>query len=201
MPHRNWAPKTIPGNPKVSLAVAAYNRHDPLLTLLYSLKSQSYTNWEAVIMHDGPCDRTLCGAIAGLNDGRIRLCETDTRAGQYGHPHRKRAADLCTGDYIGMTNDDNYYVPVYFEAMLHALTSTDAAFAHCDMIHDYWDWAYFSTKPRRARIDLGCFLAKADLVKGTPWRNFTEEGDGIFIEELAAKGKVVHLPMCLFCHN
>lgn len=197
---RHWTPLVTPGNPKVSLAIAAYNRHDPLFCLLYSLRSQTHENWEAVVMHDGPCP-SLRELVQNLGDPRVRFVESPERVGQFGHPLRKATAEMCTGDFIGMSNDDNYYAPVYFEWMLHALTSTDADFAHCDMVHDYWKWCHFVTRPKKNKCDLGCWVARADLVKRTPWRDMTEAGDGTFVEDLVAGRKAVHVPGTLFVHN
>jgi glycosyltransferase involved in cell wall biosynthesis len=199
---RFWNRLEIPGNPKVSLGIAAYNRPDQLSCLIYSLKSQTYPNWEAVIMHDGPGPEVRT-AVERIDDARVRFIETDERLGQYGHPHRSRAISLCTGEFIGLSNDDNYYAPVYFEWMLYALTSADAMFAHCDMVHNYWRWCYFITQPRKNRCDLGSWIARANLVKATPWRDMDFAGDGTFIEDLVrqCRGKVVHVPGCLYVHN
>jgi glycosyltransferase involved in cell wall biosynthesis len=200
---RFWNKLEVPGNPKISLGISAYNRPDPLSCLLYSLKSQTYDNWEAVIMHDGPGPQVR-EAVKRIEDPRIRYFESDERQSQYGHPNRPLTISLCTGDFIGLTNDDNYYAPVYFEAMLHALYSANADFAHCDMVHSYWRYCYFVTQARKNRCDLGSWVGRAYLVKSTPWRDMDFAGDGTFIDDMVAKcgrNRVVHVPMTVFIHN
>jgi glycosyltransferase involved in cell wall biosynthesis len=206
MPHndiRFWNKLEVPGNPKVSIGIAAYNRPDTLSCLLYCLKSQTYENWEAVVMHDGPNPRVRA-AVAHIDDPRVRYFESEKRKGQFGHPNRPQTISLCTGDFIGLTNDDNYYAPVYFEAMLYALYSAGADFAYCDMIHSYWRYCYFVTQPRKNRCDLGAWIARSYLVKNTPWHDMDFAGDGTFIDDMVARcgyGRTIHVPMCLFTHN
>lgn len=196
-----WTPREVRGNPKVSMVIAAYRRPDPLACLLWCLKSQTWDNWEAIVMHDGegPQDRQV---VEGIGDPRIRFVETAVRQGNWGHPLRGTAVQLAAGDFIGMTNDDNYYAPVYFEWMLHELTVGGADFVHCNMVHSHAEWAAFPTAPRKHQIDMGGWLARADLVKTTPFWDMSFTGDGTFVEELAAKArKVVHVPGFLFIHN
>jgi glycosyltransferase involved in cell wall biosynthesis len=198
---RNWTPLPIPGRPKVSIVVATYQQTDELACLLYSFKAQTYDNWEIILVHDGP-DPEARAVVARVGDARIRLIETPERKGQYGHPWRKLGIDGCTGDYIGLSNADNYYMPVYFEWMLSALVTQNAEFAFCNMVHSYLHWGPFTTRPEKGGLDLGAWIAKASLVQATPWWDMGFMGDGTFIEDLLRKARgVVHVPGCLFVHN
>lgn len=102
----------VPGDPKVSLAIATYQQGDELACLLYSLKAQTYANWEAVVIHDGPGPEARA-VVGRVGDPRIRLLEAPERRGGYGHPWRPLGIAASTGDYIGLSNGDNYYAPVY----------------------------------------------------------------------------------------
>jgi glycosyltransferase involved in cell wall biosynthesis len=196
-----WRPLPVPGKPKVSVAIAAYRQTDQLVCLLYSFRAQTYDNWEAIVVHDGPGPDTRA-VIEQIGDPRIRLLETPERKGQFGHPWRQLGIDACTGSYLGLSNGDNYYAPVYFEWMLHVLVTRDADFAYCDMVHSHHHWAYFPTVPRKSGLDLGAWIGKASLVKATPWRDMSFAGDGTFIEDLLPKARaIIHIPRCLFVHN
>lgn len=206
-----WEPKPITGSPKVSMVIAAYHRPDPLASLLYSLRSQTYPNWEAVIVHDG-AGKSAKQVVEAIQDPRIRFVETTERRGNYGHPWRSYGISLATGDYIGLSNDDNWYAPVYFEWMLSVLTTQQAQFAYCDMVHSHQQWKFyptqhrrfrlFPTRPKKGTLDLAAWIAEASLVKNTEWTDFSFDGDGTFIEALTAKcAKVLHVPGCLFVHN
>ncbi|SRR5579871_4165525 len=201
--HQNpfWKPLAVPGNPKVSLAVATYRQTNELACLLYSLKAQTYRNWEAIVVHDGPGYEARA-LVESIGDPRIYFIETPQRKGHFGHPWRSLGIEVCTGDYIGLSNGDNYYVPVYFEWMLHALVTGNADFAYCDMLHSHHHWAYVPSSPRKGGLDLGAWIARAGLVKGTPWRDLGFAGDGTFIDDLVAKARgIVHISKALFVHN
>lgn len=198
---RGWTPLPVRGRPKVSVAVATFEQRAELACLLYSFVAQTYPHWEAVVVHDGPgpAAREVVERIA---DPRVRLIETPERRGGFGHPWRELGIDACTGDYIGLTNGDNYYAPVYFEWMLHLLTTRGADVAYCDWVHSHTQWSVMRAGPGKWMIDLGCWIARAGLVKATPWRDFAFEGDGTFFEDLLRKAAaVVHLPKPLFVHN
>jgi glycosyltransferase involved in cell wall biosynthesis len=198
---RGWTPLPVPGNPRVSVVVATYQQTDELACLLYSFKAQTYDNWEAVVVHDGPGEAAR-QIVQRLDDPRVRLIETPERRGQYGHPWRTMGVEHATGDYIGLTNGDNYYVPVYFEWMLHVLVTQGCEFAYCDMVHSYARWGAVRSHPAREGLDLGAWIAEGRLVRATPWRDFGFAGDGTFIEDLLSRcAKAIHIPRSLFVHN
>jgi glycosyltransferase involved in cell wall biosynthesis len=196
-----WEPMVIPGNPKISIAVAAYKRPDLLSCLLWGFKTQTYENWEINVIHDGPGPECRA-AVEGFGDERIRIFETSEQRGHWGHPWREYGISKCTGEFIGLTDDDNFYAPVYFEWMLAALIDAEADFAHCDIVHSHRQFQYFPTEPRRFHCDLGSWVARASTLRGVPWTDFGHDGDGTFIESVVRRSrKVVHVPGVLMLHN
>jgi len=198
---RGWEPLTIQGMPTVSLAIATYEQGPELACLLYSLISQTYPKWEAWVWHDGP-GPIARDVVERINDPRIHLIETQERKQQYGHPWRQDAIDKCRGDYIGLTNGDNYYIPVYFEWMLHTLTTNNGDLCYCDTLHSYMQWGVMRSTPVKNQIDLGCWIGSAALVKSTPWSDNGFAGDGTFIEDMRRRAsRVYHIARPLFVHN
>ena len=61
-------------SPLVSIIMPTYNRADYILDTIRSIQSQTYTNWELLIIDDGSEDETAT-LVASLNDQRIRLFE------------------------------------------------------------------------------------------------------------------------------
>ena len=198
---RGWVPLPVEGLPTVSLAIATFEQGDELACLLYSLLSQTYPHWEAVVVHDGPGPLAR-DVVARIGDPRIRLIETSERRGRYGHPWRETGIDACRGDYIGLSNGDNYYAPVYFEWALHLLTTQAADLVFCDVVHSHAQWSVIRSGPRKGEIDIGCWVARAGLVKTTPFRDHGFAGDGTFFEEMLRKAEsVLHIHKPLFVHN
>jgi hypothetical protein len=81
-------------------------------------------NWEDVAVTDGPNDAAV-RFVAQVSSPRIRLIETEQRLGRWGHPTGSVGLMLAAANFIGMSNDDNYYVPGYLEQMLNALDGAD----------------------------------------------------------------------------
>lgn len=181
--------------PLVSIAVRIKYSADRLKLFLLSMQRQRHQNWEVVAVTDGPNEGAVC-LVAEMGDARVRLIETEKPLGRWGHPYRQRGLDACRGEFIGMSNDDNYYVPGYVEQMLHALENSDLAL--CEVLHSYFGWA---AKP--AGHDLGSWIARATLVRQIPWtgQDFTSDRDYIHSLRAAAKDRVAIVPRPLFIHN
>jgi hypothetical protein len=182
--------------PLVSMAVRVKYAPDRLRLFILSMQRQRHENWELIAVTDGP-NPAAARLLEEVQDSRIRLIETEKPLGHWGHPYRQRGIDACRGEFIGMSNDDNYYVPGYLEQMLHALKNADLALCH--MIHSYMGWALYDTSD----TDLGSWLSRASLVRQVPWSGQNHESDRVYVQSLRAiaGGRVVTVPRPLFVHN
>jgi hypothetical protein len=210
---RYFKPKKIPGSPTVGVAVASFlnedaRRHAALMCLAYSFLAQSYPRWQLRVVHDGPPSEPAAAVLEQLRklDKRIRVDVTPERQKQFGHPHRQGAIERLIGEgceWIGLTNDDNYYVPAYLEAMLGAaLDKPPADMIYCDLVHSHKMWRPVATAPARGKLDLGAFLVRAALCRRIRFDNFGFAGDGDYIGRMARTAKVIRkLPGTLFVHN
>jgi glycosyl transferase family 2 len=182
--------------PLVSIAVRIKYAPDRLKLFILSMQRQRHENWELVAVTDGP-NEAAARLVADTNDPRIRFIETERRLGRWGHPYRQRGLDACRGDYIGMSNDDNYYVPGYIEQMLNAMGSTTDVVL-CQALHSYAGW---SVVP--AGTDLGAWIARASLVRRVPWvgQDFTSDRDYLGSIMALAPGRVATVARPLFIHN
>ena len=216
---RYWKPKLKSG-PTVGIIVASYLNEDErrsraLNCMLASVVAQTYNNWRVKVVHDGPCTASSFSQNEVI-DPRIEFICTSERKLQHGHPHRREQAlapftyrgdnpaylATCQPDYFVFTNDDNYYMPVFLEWMLHEAKTSDSDFLYCDMIHSHRLWQHFITTPKKGRIDLGSFLVHRSLVEKVPWTDFSFSGDGTYIEALVSAAKRVRkLDATLFVHN
>jgi len=209
---RYWKPKPVPGTPLVGIAAAAHVSADrvgaALVGLVYALKAQTYVEWLLDVTHDGPADVHAAHWLTRTDaaDPRVTVTQTPARAQQFGHPHRQAAVErlLAAGcEWVGLTNQDNYYAPTYLEWLLHAGVVKQAPFVYCDCVHSHKLWTPMPTRPKRGHIDLGGFLAHRSIVEKVKFDKFTFSGDADYITRLvqAAGGKTEKVTACLFVHN
>lgn len=208
---RFWKSRKISQPPLVTMQVAVYLNQDPrqvmaLRCLVASLQAQTYSRWEALLVHDGPVrhtaeTRALLEDLA--KEPRLQWYETPERKGHFGHEWRLWIVHKkAKGDVVGFTNQDGYYAPVYLEWMVSELLLRKAELVYCDMVHSHRLWSHLSTKPKRGHIDLGAFLTRMTLAKATPWTDTSFKGDGHYIGALARAAKrVVKVPGILYVHN
>ena len=182
--------------PLVSLAVRVKYAPERLHLFLLSMRRQRHPNWEVVAVTDGP-NPDAKKLVDQIGDARIRLIETPTALGRWGHPYRQVGLDACRGDFIGTSNDDNYYVPGYLEQMVMAIESDDADMAICKILHSYYAWTATA-----AGGDLGAWIARRELVRKHPWPGNEFTSDQVYVRQLIGGArKVVEVPRPLFVHN
>lgn len=181
----------------VSMVVRVKYAPDRMTAFLLCMRRQRYENWELVFVTDGP-NAAAVELVAQSKDPRVKIIETERALGKWGHPYRQRGIDACGGRYIGLSNDDNYYVPGYLEQMVNAMAQHSAALALCPIVHSYWGWQQVG-----AGHDIGAWIARRDLIERTPWTGDDYMSDAHYLEELRrnAAGRVAILDRPLFVHN
>lgn len=211
---RYWKPRKISGTPQVGVGVATYltapdcHRALTLRSLIASFRAQTYPHWRMLVVHDGPTTADVSEFLAGLtaSDPRVATATTPERKQKFGHPYRQFAVDGLAGscEWLLLTNDDNYYVPVFLEWLVsEGERPPGHSFVHCDMVHSHQSWRQMTTRPARGKLDLGGFIVRSALAKQVPFDNTSFAGDGDWINRLAAKAKkgVRHVAATLFVHN
>lgn len=122
MPKNKIVPKTQFSSeaPLVSLFTASYKSRDKIQRPFHSLLSQTYSNWEWVIVDDsGDEDVTYKESLLPLDDPRVRRYRQDTRNGYIGATKRY-AAGLCTGEILVEVDHDDQLTPDCLEKIVHA---------------------------------------------------------------------------------
>ena len=181
--------------PLVSIAVRVKYAPDRLQLFLLSMRRQRHENWEVVCVTDGP-NEMAARLIAEFGDRRVRLIETEKPLGRWGNPYRQRGLDACRGEFIGMSNDDNYYVPGYLEQMINALAKADLAL--CQLLHNYVGWQIVDPGTDVGRVDCASF-ARGQV----PWSGEGFNADREYIQSLANEAKERHVVINrpLLIHN
>mgnify|MGYP003290015543 CR=1 FL=1 len=121
----------------VSIVLPIYNGEKYMRQSIDSILSQTYQNWELLIVDDGSTDQTANIAL--------EYTKKDSRIHYHKNPQNmrlprtlNRGFSLAQGDYLTWTSDDNYYYPTAIETMLRALQDNEKhfAFASCDVINE-----------------------------------------------------------------
>jgi len=182
--------------PLVSLVVRLKYAPDRMAAFMLAIQRQRYDNWEVVFVTDGANPQARA-AVDAARDARIRLLETGEALGRWGHPHRQAGIEASRGELVGLSNDDNYYVPGYFEQMVNAIEAEGADLALCAMLHSYWGW-----KPIEPGHDLGSWLARRELLSKTPWQGDHFFYDAEYLAQLKKNArKIALIDRPLFIHN
>ena len=199
---RLFNPDKVSGD-KVTFICTIFNSYPQIIS---SLLLQTHKNWELILIHDGPSENGMRSYIP--EDSRIKYIETDTRAGNWGHSLRQLALrEMDLGDYVVITNADNYYVPVYTEYMLRGFNKSHTAVAtYCDaMVHSYKAWQVIPVKFERGFIDCGGVMVKKEVACEVGWRDTeTHSSDWTYFSDIAARyspKNFIPVKGCLFIHN
>jgi len=94
--------------PKVSVIIITYNRANFLLEAVRSVLSQTYTDFELIIVDDASQDNTA-QVVDGLSDKRIRYIRHEVNKGEAGA--RNTGVTNSKGEYIAFLDDDDEWLP------------------------------------------------------------------------------------------
>lgn len=108
---------------KFSIITPTYKRSDMLLRAVTSLMSQTYTDWEMIIINDSPTDITYGDFASSINDQRIHYYVNETNCGV--NFSRNRALDKVSAlsAWVIFLDDDDYLAPDALETF-HSLIQT-----------------------------------------------------------------------------
>lgn len=100
---------------KISVIIPLYNKEHYIRDTIQSVLSQTFTNWEAIIINDGSTDNSESIAKS-FHDNRIRVYSQDNQGVS---KTRNRAIQLAQGDYIAFLDADDEWKPAYLETMIN----------------------------------------------------------------------------------
>ena len=109
--------------PLISVVIPAYNAEQFLDETLESVLSQTYENWECIIVNDGSTDSTESVAKKWCEkDSRFRL--TDKENGGLSSA-RNWGIKESKAEYIAFLDADDLYMPNFLEVCLETLIKKD----------------------------------------------------------------------------
>jgi hypothetical protein len=202
--------------PTFEVIAVAYGRIGELLVFVLSWMNQSASNWSLRVIHDGP-NSEFDHAMESLTQeskGQVSYESTPFRYGDYGHSLRELGLRKCRGDYVLLTNADNYYIPHTVRYLTSAALQTGADVLLFDMVHSHDrpgqrnqpSYSLFQTSYARGSIDMGSAAVRGNLAQRAGFRDKTHGGDATYFEDVATARlpdqlTVCKIPNVLLVHN
>ena len=109
--------------PLVSTIIPAYNAATTIGSTLASLRAQTFTNWEAIVIDDGSTDNTA-DTVNAIDDPRIRVIRYPNAGQAEG---RNRGIQWAKGDFIAFLDADDWWTPEKLDDQVKALQRHRAA--------------------------------------------------------------------------
>lgn len=107
--------------PFFSIIVPTYNRSSTINETLRSVRSQTFSDFECIIVDDGSKDGDkLASAVSELNDSRFRVVR---RANGGGGAARNTGIDAAAGRYIAFLDSDDRFLSTKLEQARDAIFS------------------------------------------------------------------------------
>lgn len=115
----------------VSIITPTYNASKYVLETIHSVRSQTYQNWEMIIVDDASTDDTV--EIVSMEieiDPRIKLIKLEENSGP-AHA-RNTAISFANGAYLAFLDSDDLWIPEKLEKQLDFMERNKIAFSFTD---------------------------------------------------------------------
>jgi hypothetical protein len=137
------------------------------------------------------------------------MYESDGRLGNWGDHNRRVGLQMTfgdPGDFVLITNDDNYYIPRFIEYLFAEIEKGGVGMVYCDFLHHTLHYINMISQPKLNYIDMGAFVVDLELARSVGFNHSDSGADGKFCEECDARIKElglksVHINKTLFIHN
>lgn len=113
----------------ISVIVPVYNAEKYLSTCIESILSQTYTNFELLLVDDGSTDNSgvICDEYA-QKDNRIKVIHQENSGVSSA---RNAGLKICNGDYIQFIDSDDYIKSSFLEILYSAIMNDNSQIAVC----------------------------------------------------------------------
>ena len=121
--------------PMISFVVSSYNYEKYILKTLESIKSQTYRNFEIIIVDDCSNDNSckiIEDFISENQDLKITLIKQSSNQGQMAS--MIRGLDIAQGQFVSFIDSDDILMPDYAKHHIRVHLQTSVAFTSCQII-------------------------------------------------------------------
>ena len=191
---------------KIEFIIPTYERTDHLMCTINSIVSQRSGDWKIHVVADCPPEGTLDKIMDYFKDDeRIKFTILPERYNDWGHTPRNYGVEHATEDWIVMTGEDNYYMPVFVDNFLSAVTPR-VGFVFCNMVHNWTNFQYYHIDcvPEWGKIDIGNFMIRRKIAQQMKLDTQHPQSDGKYVEEFKVRfpdEKIIKIDKILYVHN
>lgn len=179
--------------PLVSIIIPTYNRDHLLGETLDSVISQTYHNWECIVVDDGSEDHTAeLMEFYQERDARIFYHKRPKDRPKGANACRNYGFELSTGEYMNWFDDDDLMHPQKIEVQIAALENSKDNFSVCQAIFFSGKIENISKEPTYSIFSGDIFydylqMKTKWLTQPPLWkRDFLKKQEALFDEELQA---------------
>jgi len=122
----------------ISIIIPTYNRDNYISETLDSIISQTYSNWECIIVDDGSTDNTeeiVSDYVTA--DSRIQYHRRPDNYGSGGNGARNYGFTLSKGEFVNWFDSDDVMLPNFLQKKIDLIKNTDFQFVITGGY--YWD--------------------------------------------------------------
>ena len=192
-------------NEKVSIIMPAYNCEKYIADSIESVLSQTYTNWELIIVDDCSTDKTT-EIIESFNDERIILLHNQSNLGAA--LTRNIAIAKASGEWIAFLDSDDVWVDKKLEVQLSFMRQNGYVFTYTDyriQLNGKW-LPYINTGPNVVTkrklynydyMSTITIMYKADAIGIIQIADIKKRNDYALWLKAIEKANCYRLPQCL----
>jgi teichuronic acid biosynthesis glycosyltransferase TuaG len=123
----------------ISIIMPAYNASKHIVETLYSIKKQTYTNWEIILVNDCSTDGTvnLVNEFSTQVPNKIKIITNETNIGV--SASRNVAVANSSGSWLALLDSDDVWLPNHLETLVNEValdSELSFVYAGCNVFLD-----------------------------------------------------------------
>ena len=162
--------------PTISVIIPAYNAEQTILETIKSVRQQTFSDFEIIIINDGSTDRTL-KLLESIEDNRLKIFSYENGGLSVA---RNRGIARATGEFVAFLDADDLWTPDKLELQVKALQQySEAGVAY--------SWTYYMNEQRTSSLPSVSIFFEGDVLANLLVNNFIASGSNPLIRRQAIK--------------
>ncbi|MBD2594105.1 glycosyltransferase [Nostoc spongiaeforme FACHB-130] len=156
--------------PKISVIIPTYNSEETIKTTIDSVLSQSFTDFELIVINDGSTDSTL-DVVSQIQDSRLKVFSFENAGGNVS---RNRGLKQAVGEFVSFLDADDVWTSDKLVSQLEVLQDNiDARIAY--------SWTDYIDENGKFLVSGSHITVNGDVYERLLVSNFLENGSNPLI--------------------